>query len=190
MSKVPTFAEAWSVKVAEGYQYGSDAIQGVRFGWDLRSSYAEGKALEVSPERPSWELTWMKMAYAVSARSYDPRLRVGAILVSCDNTQMLSLGYNGNYKTGPHEPESTEPGKSGYVHAEANCLIKADFNFHKKKHMYLTDSPCRQCAKLIINAEIARVVYHEEYRDTSGIELLKACGIEVERLDVAPYLLA
>jgi len=127
----------------------------------------------------------MSIAKVVAQRSYDPRLKVGSIVVSADNTQMLSIGYNGNYKGGPHEPESLDAGQSGFIHSEANALIKCDFNFGKKKHMYLTHSPCRACAKLIVNAEIARVVYDVPYRDMSGLEILTSMGIEVFSLEEA-----
>jgi len=135
--------------------------------------------------RPSWPETWMSVAHAIAERSYDPRLRVGAIVVSEDNTQMLSMGYNGNYKGGPHTHESTVPGGSGFIHAEVNALVKCDYNFPKKKHMYVTHSPCRSCAKLIINAEISRVIYDIEYRDISGVELLRSVGIEVTSISSA-----
>ena len=135
--------------------------------------------------RITWPETWMSIAKVVAQRSYDPRLKVGSIVVSADNTQMLSIGYNGNYKGGPHEPESLDVGQSGFIHSEANALIKCDFNFGKKKHMYLTHSPCRACAKLIVNAEIARVVYDVPYRDTSGLEILTSMGIEVFSLEEA-----
>jgi dCMP deaminase len=142
------------------------------------------------PERTPWPETWMSVAHMMADRSYDPRLKVGAIIVSCDNTQMLSVGYNGNYKGGPHKHESSEPGKSGFIHAEVNALVKCDFNFAKKKHMYVTHMPCRDCSKLIINAEIARVVYHHPYRITDGVELLKSVGVEVLTLGeaIAAYL--
>jgi dCMP deaminase len=130
-------------------------------------------------KRKSWTEVWMNITEAIALRSYDTRLKVGAIVVSEDNTKMLSLGYNGNYKGGPNEPESLEPGQSGFIHAEMNALVKCDFNYHKKKIMYLTHSPCRICAKLIINAEISKVVYLNKYRDDSGIDLLKKSGVEV-----------
>lgn len=135
--------------------------------------------------RPVWPMTWMSVARTMSERSCDPRLKVGAIVVSEDNTQMLSVGYNGNYKGGPNEHESLEPGQSGFIHAEINALVKCDYNFPKKKHMYITHSPCRQCAKLIINAEIAKVIYGELYRDPSGIDLLKSAGIEALSIEEA-----
>ena len=129
--------------------------------------------------RPTWAETWIAVAKTIANRSYDPRLKVGAIVVSADNTQMLSVGYNGNYKGGPHNHESDAPGASGFIHAEVNALVKLDFNFHKKKHMYLTHSPCRACSKLIVNAGISKVVYDIEYRETSGLEILSSSGVEV-----------
>lgn len=157
---------------AKGYQYGEDALQQVRFGWEL----AHG---QITGERPRWAETWMQVARTIAERSYDPRLQVGAIIVSEDNTRVLSVGFNGNYKGGPHVHESAEPGKSGFIHAETNALVKCDYNFSKRKHMYVTHSPCRACAKLIINAEIARFVYEVQYRDASGLDLLRSTGVEV-----------
>lgn len=135
----------------------------------------------ITEDRPSWDETWMSIAKTIAKRSYDPRLMVGAIVVSDDNTRLLSLGYNGNYKGGPNEPDSIDPGQSGFIHAEVNALVKCDYNFFRRKIMYVTHSPCLACSKLIVNADISRVVYGEEYRDRSGIDLLHACGIEVIR---------
>jgi len=132
--------------------------------------------------RPSWPEIWMSIAHTISQRSYDQRLKVGAIIVSSDNSQMLSVGYNGNYKGGPNAQESLEPGQSGFIHAEVNALVKCDYNFHKKKNMYLTHSPCRNCAKLIVNAEISTVIYDIPYRDISGLEILTSVGINVFNL--------
>jgi dCMP deaminase len=123
----------------------------------------------------------MTIARTVAERSYDPRLKVGAIIVSDDNTRLLSLGYNGNYRGGPNIPDSEEPGQSGLIHAEANCIIKCDYNFNRKKIMYATHSPCIQCAKLIVNAGISELVYDSEYRDTTGLNILQSCGIVVKR---------
>jgi dCMP deaminase len=123
----------------------------------------------------------MTIARSVAERSYDPRLKVGAIVVSDDNTRLLSLGYNGNYKGGPNTPDTSEPGQSGFIHAEVNALVKCDYNYNRKKIMYLTHSPCMHCAKLIVNANIAEVFYDEEYRDISGLTILRTCGITVNR---------
>ena len=135
--------------------------------------------------RPTWPETWMSITREIAKRSCDPRLQVGAIVVSEDNTRMLSVGYNGNYAGGPNEPESLEPGQSGLLHAELNCLLKCDYNFPKKKIMYLTHSPCRACSKMLVNAGISRVVYDLVYRDTSGLEILRSSGVEVVDLPSA-----
>jgi len=123
----------------------------------------------------------MEFAKSISRRSYDPRHQVGAIVVTSDNTQVLAIGYNGNYAGGPNEVESTTPGQSGMIHAEINALLKMDYNNHKSKKMYVTLSPCRMCAKATINAGISEVIYDEEYRDLGGVELLKEMGVETRR---------
>jgi len=132
--------------------------------------------------RASWDETWMGICRAVSQRSPDPDHKVGAIVITDDNTQMLSLGYNGDHAGGPNTRESDEPGHSGFLHAEINALIKCDFNIAKRKVMYVTLSPCRMCAKAIVNARIDEVVYADEYRDRSGIDLLAGAGVRVRRL--------
>jgi dCMP deaminase len=65
------------------------------------------------------------------------------------------------------------------IHAEINALLKLDYNNPKNKIMYLTLSPCRMCAKAIVNAGINEVVYSELYRDSSGLHILKDCGVKV-----------
>ncbi len=137
----------------------------------------------MSNDRPSWDDVWSDFATAIANRSYDPRHRVGAIVVSADNTGVLGIGYNGNYSGGPNEPESENPGESGFIHAEINALLKMDYNNHKKKKMYVTLSPCRMCAKSIINSGISEVIYLKEYRDTSGVELMKSAGIHVRKYE-------
>lgn len=131
--------------------------------------------------RPSWDEIWMEMAHNISRRSYDHRYQVGAIVVTSDNSQVLSLGYNGNYKGGPNEVESEVPGDSGMLHAEINALLKLDYNNPKQKAMYVTLSPCRMCAKAIINAGVNEVVYDREYRDTSGLDILRSAGVRARK---------
>ena len=135
-------------------------------------------------KRPTWNEVWMRTALTLAERSYDPRYKVGAVIVSEDNTQVLSVGYNGNHAGGPNAVESSEPGQSGMIHAEINALIKLDYNNPKKKKLYLTLSPCRMCAKSIVNAGIQKVLYQEEYRDRTGLEILLAAGINVEKYTV------
>lgn len=83
---------------------------------------------------------------------------------------------------GPNCRESDVPGESGFIHAEVNALIKLDFNSPKRKKMYVSLSPCRMCAKAIVNARIDEVVYIEEYRDPAGANLLREAGVKVRQL--------
>ena len=129
--------------------------------------------------RPSWDNIWMNFATSISSRSYDPRHQVGAVVVTEDNTQVLAVGYNGNYAGGPNEVESKDPGQSGMLHAEINALLKMDYNSPKNKKLYVTLSPCRMCAKAIVNAGINEVIYNISYRDTSGLDILRTCGVKV-----------
>ena len=103
------------------------------------------------------------------------------MIVTEDNTQVLAVGYNGNYSGGPNHPESDVPGESGMIHAEINALIKLDFNNPSRKIMYLTLSPCRACAKAIVNGGISEVVFCEKYRDDSGLRLLESAGLTVRQ---------
>ncbi len=129
--------------------------------------------------RPEWNKIWVEFAHSIARRSYDPRFQVGSVIVTEDNSQVLAIGYNGDHKGGPNQVDSTEPGKSGFIHAEINALIKMDYNNPKPKKMYLTLSPCVQCARAIINGGIKKVFFDVSYRDLSGIELLKQNGVEV-----------
>jgi len=109
---------------------------------------------------------------------------VGAVIVTDDNTQVLALGYNGDQKGGPNCRDSLETGKSGFIHAEVNALIKCDFNNPKKKKMYLTHSPCPVCAKCIVNAGIEEVLYTQDYKpDMTGVDILIECGVTVTKLN-------
>lgn len=121
----------------------------------------------------------MILSQMVGQRSHHPVHKVGCVIVSEDNTQVLSIGYNGNYKGGSNTVDSTEPGCSGLIHAEMNALLKMDYNNSKGKIMYVTLSPCLMCAKAIINAGIGRVYYLDSYRDRAGLEIMKSAGVKV-----------
>ena len=138
--------------------------------------------------RPTWNSIWMDMARTIAKRSHHPRFQVGAIVVSEDNTQVLSIGYNGSYRGGPNEPLSEKPGCSGLIHAEINALLKLDYNNPKKKKMYVTLSPCPDCARAIVNSNIDTVIYAEQYRNVEGIEILKAAGLNVLGLNNNPKM--
>ena len=133
--------------------------------------------------RPSWDQIWMELVETIEKRSSDPNHKVASIIVTHDNTQLLALGYNGDHAGGSNSRESEIPGESGFIHAEVNALIKLDYNNPKKKIMYVSMSPCKMCAKSIINAGISEVVYRDDYRDSSGIVLLQYAGIRVRRIN-------
>lgn len=135
--------------------------------------------------RKTWDEIWGEFVSSISERSADPKFRVGCIIVSDDNTQVLSIGYNGDQKGGTNKRESLESGKSGFIHAEVNALIKLDYNNPKDKKLYLTHSPCQVCAKCIINANISEVIYLDVYEnDKKGINILEESGITVRKLDL------
>lgn len=121
----------------------------------------------INPNRIEWDDLWLNVADLVSKRSVDQKLKVGCIIVSLDNTRVLSLGYNGDEKGGLNVRQSMESGKSGFIHAEINALIKSDFNSIDHKKMYITHSPCIICSKAIINAGIKEVYYKEVYDDSA-----------------------
>ena len=135
----------------------------------------------VDINRPSWDKIWMQMAETIAQRSHHPNFKVGALIVTSDNTQVLSLGYNGNATGMSNVPQSDKPGCSGLLHAEINALLKLDYNNPKNKTMYLTLSPCENCAMAIINSGIKKVIYKEKYRDDSGIKMLQSVGIKIEQ---------
>jgi len=132
-------------------------------------------------ERPCWDNIWMAFADLISQRSINPSFKVGAVVVTSDNTQVLSIGYNGDYRGGPNKIDSEEPGLSGLIHAEVNALIKMDYNNPKDKMLYVNLSPCLDCAKLILNSGIKEVIYKDEYRNLDGLNLLKSNGLIVRK---------
>lgn len=122
----------------------------------------------------------MEFVTSISKRSTCKRLHVGAIITDSECNEIITYGYNGNYAGGPNECDTNEPGYCGCIHAEENALIKT---FSDKAHtIFITDSPCEKCAKLIINSGIKRVYYQNEYRIKDGINLLKKSKIKVTKL--------
>ena len=132
--------------------------------------------------RPGWDEIWMNFSHSIAERSCDQKYQVGAVVVNSENTQVLSIGYNGDQKGGSNKRDSTDTGQSGFIHAEINALIKMDYNNPCKKKMYLTLSPCEVCAKAIVNAGIEEVIYSEFYKHgQNGIRILNQAGILVRK---------
>ena len=134
--------------------------------------------------RPSWDDIWIDFAHTISLRSPDPKHKVGAVIVNEENTQVLSIGYNGDQKGGKNQRDSMKQGQSGFIHAEINALIKCDYNNPKKKKMYLTLSPCDVCAKAIVNAGIDEVIFSRKYEySEEALNILNDAGIIVRNKD-------
>ena len=123
----------------------------------------------------------MKMARTWSENSYCRRRQVGALIVS--NNMIISDGYNGTPSGFENNCEDEQNVSFPYVlHAEANAITKVarSNNSSNGATLYVTASPCMECAKLIIQSGIQRVVYGEKYRLMDGVELLQKAGIQVD----------
>ena len=128
---------------------------------------------------------YLRMATIWSENSYCVRRQVGALIVT--DKMIISDGYNGTPSGFENVCEDEEGLTKAYVlHAEANAITKIarSQNNSDGATLYVTDSPCIECAKLIIQAGIKRVIYAREYRLTEGVELLRRAGIEVKHLPI------
>lgn len=126
---------------------------------------------------------YMRMARIWAENSYCKRRQVGAILVK-DN-MIISDGYNGTPSGFENICEDENNITKPYVlHAEANAITKVarSSNSSEGATLYVTASPCIECAKLIIQAGITRVVYADSYRLTDGIDLLERADIKVDMI--------
>ena len=126
------------------------------------------------------DLRYLRMARIWSENSYCQRRKVGALVVK--NKMIISDGYNGTPSGFENVCETEDNVTKPYVlHAEANAITKLarSENNSDGATLYVTASPCIECAKLIIQAGIKRVVYGEKYRLEDGINLLKRAGIDV-----------
>ena len=154
----------------------------------------------------NFDSKYMAMTKIWSTNSFAKRTKVGALIVK-DN-MIISDGFNGTPSGFENDCEEIVPcgntcsnifsqncehckehklkTKPYVLHAEANAILKVakSTNSTEGATLYCTMAPCLECAKLIIQSGIVRVVYSEPYRDTSGIELLKRAGIQIKQLTV------
>ena len=122
---------------------------------------------------------YLRMAKIWAENSYCERRKVGALLVK--DKMIISEGFNGTPQGFENVCEDENGNTKSYVlHAEANAITKVaqTSNSSRNATLYVTTSPCIECAKLIIQSGITRVVFSEVYRLTDGIQLLKRAGIE------------
>jgi len=123
---------------------------------------------------------YLRMAAIWAENSYCKRRQVGCLLVK--DKMIISDGYNGTPTGFENDCETEDNRSKAYVlHAEANAITKVakSSNSSEGSTLYVTDSPCIECSKLIIQAGIRRVIYAREYRLTDGIDLLRRAGIDV-----------
>ena len=135
-------------------------------------------------KQKKFDRRYLEMAAVWAKNSYCTRRQVGAILVK--DRMIISDGYNGTPSGFETVCEDENGVTKPYVlHAEANAITKVakSSNSSEGATLYITDSPCMECAKLIIQAGIRRVVYAREYRIVDGVDLLRRAGIEVEKLE-------
>ena len=140
------------------------------------------------PDQRQLDKTYIEMAEKWSQLSRAKRKQVGCLIVK-DN-QIISDGYNGT----PHgfDNECEIERLNGYytkpevLHAESNAITKLAKSTQSScgATVYITLSPCFDCAKLMIQCGIARVVYKESYRADSGVELLQKASIDVEQVSL------
>ena len=146
-------------------------------------------------ERPSWDQYFMEMAEVAKKRSTCTRRQVGAVIVK-DN-RIMTTGYNGVPAGMEHcetrgclrdqlaVPSGERHELCRGLHAEQNAIIQAAHLGQSIAGgtLYCTNHPCVICAKMILNAEIRRIVVREGYPDQLGADLLKEAGLQLEFLE-------
>lgn len=143
------------------------------------SADAAAERHDTAAKQDAIDRRYLRMAEIWAENSYCQRRKVGAIIVK--NSMIISDGFNGTPSGFENVCEDTAGVTKPYVlHAEANAITKVarSNNSSDGATLYITASPCMECSKLIIQAGIKRVVYHELYRITDGIELLERADVE------------
>jgi dCMP deaminase len=147
-----------------------------------------------SRRQPQIDQIYMEMARSWSKLSRAVRKKVGALIVK--NGTIIADGFNGTPSGFENECEEAINDKEGnflgyqtkwYVlHAEANAIMKMARSTQSCEGatLYITYSPCAECSKLILQAGITRIVYDEEYRDTTGLQLLKRAGVDIKKIEI------
>lgn len=131
-----------------------------------------------------YDQAYLRMALEWAKLSHCTRKQVGAIIVK--NGTIIADGYNGTPSGFENSCETDEGSTKWYVlHAEANAILKVarSNNSSEGSTLYVTLSPCKDCSKLIIQAGIKRVVFHNKYKDYSGLDFLEKAGVELCHLE-------
>ena len=136
-------------------------------------------------KQKKYDVAYLRIAQEWGKLSYCKRRQVGAIIVK--NNMIISDGFNGTPTGFDNECEDENNYTKWYVlHAEANAITKVSASTQSSEGstLYVTLSPCTDCSKLIHQAKIKRVVYNEQYKDTSGLEFLEKAGVEVCQIEI------
>jgi dCMP deaminase len=142
--------------------------------------------------KPKFQQLYMDIARRVALMSHARRLQVGAIVVKED--RVISMGYNGMpagwdnncEDTIQHSDDTTSlKTKPEVLHAESNAIAKLARSGESglASDIFVTHAPCMDCAKLIYQAGVGRVWFSTSYRDSAGVDFLKASGIQVTQID-------
>ncbi|CAM3573414.1 putative deoxycytidylate deaminase [Flavobacterium saliperosum S13] len=132
-------------------------------------------------KKEKYDKAYLRIAKEWGQLSYCQRKKVGAIIVK--DRMIISDGYNGTPSGFENCCEDHEGLTKWYVlHAEANAISKVARSTQSCEGatLYITLSPCKECSKLIHQSGVKRVVYHEGYKDDSGLEFLRKAGVEVD----------
>ena len=130
-------------------------------------------------------LIFMKMADTMSQLSCDTKHQVGAFLIKKDFGNIVSIGYNGPRPGAPNVRKSNESGKSGFYHAEHNCLMRANIPTNSSDYMlFCTLSPCEACAGDLAIKGIDTVLYKEKYETgyQAGYDAMQDSNIKVDSI--------
>lgn len=136
-------------------------------------------------KRPSWDCYFLDIAEAVSKRSHDGETHVGVVIVD-ENKRILATGYNG-FPPGCDDSvlPNLRPDKYPFmVHAETNAIAASRQDL-RNSTLYVTWSPCRDCAKAIITSGVRTVVYRQEYKNEDYdfvMNFLRSCGLDVRHV--------
>ena len=146
---------------------------------------SQKKKKQNNPKQDRLDRVYLKMAKEWSENSYCQRSKVGCLVVK--NKTIISDGYNGTPSGFPNicENEDNETVPT-VLHAEANAITKLarSNNSSEGSTLYVTLSPCFECAKMIIQSGIVRVVYLEQYRKTESFQLFEEAGIEITQIKI------
>ncbi|MDG1797493.1 MAG: dCMP deaminase family protein [Flavobacteriales bacterium] len=143
---------------------------------------------EIIDKQLRYDLAYLKMALEWGKLSHCTRKKVGAIIVK--NRMIISDGFNGA-PTGFNNDCEDEKGETNWfvLHAEANAILKVakSTNSCDQATLYLTLSPCKECAKLIHQSGIKRLVYLKKYKDTTGLNFLIKAGVIIEQINFEDF---